>query len=154
MILSKNFCKLIKCLINKKKQRVLTTEWIDGYKISDINKIKNDGFKIDDIDKKLFNIFGEQIFNTGFVHADPHPGNGKPFRIVNRNKNLSCFILIVFLRKTKNGQPEIVLLDHGLYEYLPEPIRHSLCKFWEAIVLKDLQLMQKYSKELNVNGKF
>lgn len=32
---------------------------------------------IKEIDKKLFNIFAEQIFNSGFVHADPHPGNGK-----------------------------------------------------------------------------
>ena len=30
-----------------------------------------------DIDKKLFQAFSEQIFHTGFVHADPHPGNGK-----------------------------------------------------------------------------
>jgi len=32
---------------------------------------------LSDIDKKLFQAFSEQIFHTGFVHADPHPGNGK-----------------------------------------------------------------------------
>lgn len=25
---------------------------------------------------KLIRIFAEQIFYTGFIHADPHPGNG------------------------------------------------------------------------------
>lgn len=55
----------------------MTAEWIDGYKISDLEKIKKDGFNIADIDRKLFKVFVEQIFNTGFIHADPHPGNGK-----------------------------------------------------------------------------
>lgn len=57
-------------------QRVLTAEWIDGYKISDLARIEKDQFDIADVDKKLFKTFSEQIFNTGFVHADPHPGNG------------------------------------------------------------------------------
>lgn len=59
----------------------------------------------------------------------------------------------VFVRKNaKTGRAEIVLLDHGLYEFLPESIRLSLCQFWEAIVLKDINKMQKYSRELNVEG--
>lgn len=56
---------------------MLTAEWIDGYKISDLEKIKEDNFNIADIDRKLFDIFSEQIFKTGFIHADPHPGNSK-----------------------------------------------------------------------------
>lgn len=59
----------------------------------------------------------------------------------------------MFLCKNKsNGKPELVLLDHGLYEYLPASVRLSLCQFWEAIVLKDQAKMDKYAKELNVNG--
>ncbi len=26
---------------------------------------------------KLIRVFAEQIFYTGFIHADPHPGNGE-----------------------------------------------------------------------------
>lgn len=63
-------------------------------------------------------------------------------------------MFIVFLRKKKNGQPEIVLLDHGLYEYLDKPTRLSLCQFWEAIVLKDQPKMDKYARELNVRGQY
>lgn len=58
-------------------QRVLVTEFINGYKISDIEALKSNGFSLADIDRKLFEAFGEQIFQTGFVHADPHSGNGK-----------------------------------------------------------------------------
>lgn len=56
---------------------MLTAEWIDGYKISDLDKIEKDKLNIVDIDRMLFKIFSEQIFNTGFIHADPHPGNSK-----------------------------------------------------------------------------
>lgn len=45
-----------------------------------------------------------------------------------------------------------MLLDHGLYEHLPDTYRKSLCQFWEAIVLKDKMKMKKYAKELNVDG--
>ncbi|KFM76572.1 putative aarF domain-containing protein kinase 5, partial [Stegodyphus mimosarum] len=75
--------------------------------------------------------FAEQIFHTGFVHADPHPGN-------------------VFVRKGKNNQAEIVLLDHGLYEYLPESNRLSLCKLWKSIILNDQKNMKKYCSQLGV----
>lgn len=59
----------------------------------------------------------------------------------------------VFLRKNKSGKLEIVLLDHGLYEHMPQELRRSLCQFWEAIVLKDRKKMKKYANELNVQGK-
>lgn len=47
----------------------------------------------------------------------------------------------------------IVLLDHGLYETITKDTRISLCKFWECLVLKDVQGLKKYAKELNVDGK-
>lgn len=119
-----------------------------------------------EIDQKLFNVFAEQIFNTGFVHADPHSGNGNydppplpatknifPFvRYVDSFCSLSHFERTVFLRKRSDGSPELVLLDHGLYEILPQAVRLSLWQFWEAIVLKDRTKMDRYAKELNVNG--
>ncbi|XP_031639550.1 uncharacterized aarF domain-containing protein kinase 5 [Contarinia nasturtii] len=97
---------------NLTSKRVLTTEWIEGYKITDAHSIERDNLDLSDIDRKLFKVFSEQIFNTGFIHADPHGGN-------------------VFLRKKNDGTAEIVLLDHGLYEHLATSTRLSLCKFWE-----------------------
>lgn len=56
------------------------------------------------------------------------------------------------MRKGSGGKAQLVLLDHGLYEVLSDDIRHSLCNFWESIVLRRYEEMKKYAKELNVNG--
>lgn len=58
-------------------KKILVTEWIDGFNITDVKTLRKNGFSLKEIDKKMFEAFGEQIFITGFVHADPHPGNGK-----------------------------------------------------------------------------
>ena len=55
--------------------RVLTMEFIDGVKISNLVELEKRG-----IDKKLLAQIGgkmvfKQIFEDGFFHADPHPGN-------------------------------------------------------------------------------
>lgn len=41
-------------------------------------------------------LFSEMIFNNGYVHCDPHPGN-------------------VLVKKADDGRISIILLDHGLY---------------------------------------
>lgn len=116
---------------NKSTTRVLTAEFIDGVSITDVDGIKQLGLSLPDVDEKMIMTFATQIFYTGFVHADPHPGN-------------------VFVRKGNDGKAQIVLLDHGLYEYLPESNRLSLCKLWKSIVLNDNQNMEKYCDDLGV----
>lgn len=112
-------------------KRILTIEWIDGIKINNLNELNKQGLNIHDIDTKLITLMAEQIFHTGFVHGDPHPGN-------------------IFVRKGYDNKAQIVLLDHGLYEYLPEQTRISLCNFWESMVLKNYNSLSTYGKELNV----
>jgi ubiquinone biosynthesis protein len=56
-------------------ERVLTMEFINGIKASDINAIDRAG-----LDRKLITRRGadfvmKQVFEHGFFHADPHPGN-------------------------------------------------------------------------------
>nr|CAD7406091.1 unnamed protein product [Timema poppensis] len=114
--------------------RVLTTEFIHGTKVNDVTSLLEQGFSLADIDNKLYTAFAEQIFHTGFVHADPHPGN-------------------VLIRKSKkDGKAELVIIDHGLYEFLPLDIRQPLCKLWKAIVLNDHLSMKKYAAQLGVKG--
>lgn len=116
---------------NLSSKRILTTEWIDGIKITDVEGIKAQGLNISDVDKKLVTLMAEQIFHTGFIHADPHPGN-------------------VLVRKGKDGKAQIVLLDHGLYEHMTEKVRHTLCNLWESMVLRDENSLKILANDLNV----
>jgi ubiquinone biosynthesis protein len=50
-------------------------EFIDGCKISDLEKIKSWGLNPEIIANKGIDVMFKQIFVHGFFHADPHPGN-------------------------------------------------------------------------------
>ncbi|MBI4947003.1 MAG: AarF/ABC1/UbiB kinase family protein [Bacteroidetes bacterium] len=55
--------------------KVLTLEYIDGIKISDMGKLQSNGLDRKLIAKRLAVSYFKQVFNYGFFHADPHPGN-------------------------------------------------------------------------------
>ncbi|XP_075867971.1 putative aarF domain-containing protein kinase 5 isoform X2 [Nelusetta ayraudi] len=116
-------------------KRVLTAEFCDGCKINNVEEIKRQGLSLKDTADKLIRTFAEQIFYTGFIHADPHPGN-------------------VLVRRGRDNKAELVLLDHGLYEYLSQRDRAALCKLWRSIVLRDEAAMEKYSNTLGVKEYF
>ncbi|XP_069113609.1 uncharacterized aarF domain-containing protein kinase 5-like isoform X2 [Argopecten irradians] len=126
-----NYVYVPKIYWDMTSKRVLTTEFIDGCKISDSTAIRDMGLSLKDVDQKLVKCFSEQIFLSGFVHADPHPGN-------------------VFVRKRSDNSAELVLLDHGLYDILTPSHRQSLCHLFKAIVMHNEENMQKYSLELGV----
>lgn len=116
-------------------KRIYTTEFIDACKASDLEAIKAMKLSLGDVDRKIFQAFSEQIFRSGFVHGDPHPGN-------------------VFIRAGRDKRAEVVLLDHGLYETLPDDTRDALCHFWEAIVLRDHAAMERHAARMNVKEYF
>lgn len=55
--------------------KILTMEYIDGVKISDINKLSSNGYLPGVIGERMALSYFKQVFNYGFFHADPHPGN-------------------------------------------------------------------------------
>jgi aarF domain-containing kinase len=73
------------------------------------------------------------IYEKGFVHSDPHPGN-------------------MFVRKTKNGKDiELVILDHGIYTELPEATRLAYTKLWRGILSQDEPMIRESAKELGAD---
>jgi ubiquinone biosynthesis protein len=77
-------------------RRVLTMEFVDGIKVTDVAGLKAAGLDPADVVQTLMRIYVRMILAYGFFQADPHPGN-------------------LFVRP--NGQ--IVLLDFGLAKALP-----------------------------------
>jgi len=56
-------------------EKILVTEFIDGIKISEINIMDEKGIDRKEVAKNGANTLLKQIFEYGFFHADPHPGN-------------------------------------------------------------------------------
>ncbi len=55
--------------------RVLTAEFVEGIKISDIDRLKSAGLDRKVIIARGADLVLKQVFEYGFFHADPHPGN-------------------------------------------------------------------------------
>jgi len=101
-------------------RRVLTMEFVDGIKVTDVAGLRAAGLDPAEIVQTLMRIYVRMILAYGFFQADPHPGN-------------------LFVRP--NGQ--VVLLDFGLAKELPEgfglgmfELMFSMMTLNEAAMLK------------------
>jgi predicted unusual protein kinase regulating ubiquinone biosynthesis (AarF/ABC1/UbiB family) len=56
-------------------RRVLTMEWIDGVKLTNLDAVRALGVDPDDMVQVGVNCSLQQLLEHGFFHADPHPGN-------------------------------------------------------------------------------
>jgi ubiquinone biosynthesis protein len=55
--------------------QVLTMQYLDGTKISDTGKLVCAGTDLCEVARRGADLYLAMIFNLGFYHADPHPGN-------------------------------------------------------------------------------
>ena len=56
-------------------RKVLTMEYVDGIKLKDMETLRENGFDTKALAWRLTRAILQQIFNHGFFHGDPHPGN-------------------------------------------------------------------------------
>ncbi|MFZ2100602.1 MAG: 2-polyprenylphenol 6-hydroxylase [Oricola sp.] len=54
---------------------VLTLEWVDGIKLSEVDALRAAGHDLDRLADTLVQSFLRQAMRDGFFHADMHPGN-------------------------------------------------------------------------------
>ncbi len=95
--------------------RLLVMEYMKGVRIDKVDLIKKLGVDPKEIAQLGFKAYMKQIFEDGFFHGDPHPGN-----------------LLV------NPQGELIFLDFGLIGVLRPEKRDLLLKMLVAIVEKDV----------------
>jgi len=67
------------------------------------------------------------------VHCDPHPGN-------------------IFVRRLPSGQPEIVLIDHGLYIHMNPAFRHQYALFWKSLLAFDNATIADIVRSWGINN--
>lgn len=101
-------------------ERVLTSEWIDGTSIYDINKLLEKKFNLDELAKKLALIFFNQAFKDGVFHADLHPGN----------------ILVM-----DNGK--IALIDFGIIGRIDDQLKVYVAEILYGFSKKDYKYVAK-----------
>lgn len=97
--------------------------------------------------------FGRQVFCTGFVHADPHPGNllvrrRPPALSQSWLQRLYRFLVECFFETPA----QLVIIDHGLYQIISNEERLALCAMYRAILDNDEKNMQLSAKRLHVSG--
>jgi ubiquinone biosynthesis protein len=97
-------------------RRVLTIEYFDGKKVYDAIE---DGHSGATIAKTAVDIMIQQIFEDGFFHADPHPGN--------------VFIL------GDPDRPVIAMIDLGLVGHLTPKLRDRTIDLMVAAVREDFR---------------
>ena len=111
--------------------RVLVMEYCPGGHVNDLAYLKSKGIDLDSVSKRIGQMYAEMIFNHGYVHCDPHPGN-------------------VLVHKNSNGEDEVILLDHGLYTQLTNDFRLNYAQFWLSILNADLDGIKSSADLLGV----
>lgn len=94
---------------------VLTMEFIDGIKVSDIKRLDRLGYDKKKVARNISDSLMKQVFIHGFFHADPHPGN----------------ILVL-----KNNH--IALLDFGINGHLDEQLKEQVSEMLLAMIEGDV----------------
>ncbi|KAF9363723.1 hypothetical protein BGX34_003451 [Mortierella sp. NVP85] len=110
-------------------KQIMVAEWVDGCRSTDKQSIQAMGLSIKKVMDTVVDVFAHQIFVSGFVHCDPHPGN-------------------VLVRKHPDNpkQHQLLLLDHGLYMRESEEFRKQYCLFWKSLFLLDKPTILEISK--------
>ena len=111
-------------------RRVLTLEFIDGIKISDIPRLEAAGIDANQVALIMTEAYCEQILVHGYFHADPHPGN-----------------LLV------QPGPVVVFLDFGLSKELPEEFRLNYARLITALIAQDDAAMVKSFRAIGFKTK-
>jgi predicted unusual protein kinase regulating ubiquinone biosynthesis (AarF/ABC1/UbiB family) len=56
-------------------ERLLVMDFVEGIKVTDLDGLRRAGFSPRVINELLYRTYFKQLFEDGFFHADPHPGN-------------------------------------------------------------------------------
>jgi predicted unusual protein kinase regulating ubiquinone biosynthesis (AarF/ABC1/UbiB family) len=111
-------------------RHVLTMEFLEGIKITDIAAIDAAGIDHQAISRLLAESYFKQIFAHGFFHADPHPGN-------------------LFVRPG----PKLIIVDFGLAKHLSPTFLRGFVRLTAALIAGDKGTLIQAFKDLGFKTK-
>ncbi len=107
---------------------LLVMDYVDGIKSSNLKQIAEAGLDKVIIARRGAQLILRQIFELGFFHADPHPGN----------------ILVL-------DDNVIAPIDYGMVGILDEPVINELGNLLIGIVKKDIRRILKSFEQLGIS---
>jgi predicted unusual protein kinase regulating ubiquinone biosynthesis (AarF/ABC1/UbiB family) len=118
-------------------RRVLTLEDVFAIKITDYEAISAAGIDRAEVAKELLDTYLKQIFEDGFFHADPHPGN---------------LFVTPLAGKTEDGKPtwQLTFVDFGMAGHVPENLRNGLREVVIAMGTQDAARLVRSYQTLGV----
>lgn len=102
-------------------RRVLTLTNVAAIKVDDVPALEAAGLNPNVVAAELARVTFEQLFVSGFFHADPHPGN-----------------IFVTPRVTETGTDfALTYIDFGMMGYIDPQMRANLQRFLFAVATRD-----------------
>jgi len=102
--------------------------------VTDCEGLQATGLDQRNVAQLVSQTFSEMIFVFGYVHCDPHAAN--------------------LLVRNKDGQAELVLLDHGLYQTIDNSLRWSYAALWHALIFADENGIKEHSAMMNAGDMY
>lgn len=137
--------------------RILTLEFMEGVKISNLKALADLGVDPSEVAVHIINAYCRQIFIDGIYHADPHPGN---FLVQAREERVE-----ILTPDPDNPEgpgrtvtesrtvPKIIMMDFGAVARISDPMRQGIARFIEGIIKRDNLLISKAMKQMGFIAK-
>jgi predicted unusual protein kinase regulating ubiquinone biosynthesis (AarF/ABC1/UbiB family) len=118
-------------------RRVLTLENVFAIKIGDYDAITEAGIARAEVARLLIEIYMQQVFEDGFFHADPHPGN---------------LFVTPLSKKRDDGTTDwkLTFIDFGMVGRMPDNLRNGLREVVIAVGTRDAARLVSSYKTLGV----
>ena len=154
-------------------ERILTLEFMDGVKISNLEKLKALQINPTEVASKIIHAYCKQIFIDGVYHADPHPGNflvqaifpspqpmasppwrASPSRGEGEEEEKPSPLEGEGARRADEGTNfKIVMMDFGATASISDNMRRGTAKFIEGIIRRDNRIICQSMKDMGFIAK-
>jgi predicted unusual protein kinase regulating ubiquinone biosynthesis (AarF/ABC1/UbiB family) len=125
-------------------KRVLTLEDVGAIKITDYAGIEASGTSRAEVAERLLDVYLKQVFEDGFFHADPHPGNLFVLPAPARRSEGT------HLSRSRSGGWKLVFVDFGMTGTLSAEAFSGLREVLLAVGTRDAPRLVRAFQKLQV----